>query len=239
MDRERSVEKARGFIADAAKEGASLVAFSEGYLPGYPLWCLVNPPYAIHDLFTELYANSLTADGPELSSIRLPARKAGIHVSIGFNEKKPESPGTLWASNMIIAPTGDVLCHHQKLVPTYAEKLVWSNGSPEGLRVSRTMLGGLGMLICGENTNPLARYALLAQGEQVHISAFPPAWPFKGIGADAEYDPRRANEIRAAAHSFEGKVYNIVSCGFCDKRTAELSALSETATEVIARTPKP
>ena len=33
------------------------------------------------------------------------------------------------------------------------------------------------MLICGENTNPLARYSLIAQGEQIHVSSYPPIWP--------------------------------------------------------------
>jgi hypothetical protein len=57
-----------------------------------------------------------------------------------------------------------------KLVPTFSEKLVWAPGDARGLRVVETTVGRVGMLICGENTNPLARYALMAQGEQVHIS---------------------------------------------------------------------
>ena len=69
------------------------------------------------------------------------------------------------------------LDNHRKLVPTFYEKLIRANGDGAGLRVSSTDIGKIGMLICGENTNPLARYSLIAQGEQVHISSYPPVWP--------------------------------------------------------------
>lgn len=42
---------------------------------------------------------------------------------------------------------------------------------------AETKFGKIGGLICGENTNPLARYSLMAQGEQVHISTWPAVWP--------------------------------------------------------------
>jgi nitrilase len=239
LDREASVEKACGLIAEAARKGAALVAFSEGYLPGYPLWAVVNRPYEIHDLYTRLYSNALTLDGPEVRQLCRAARQQGVYVSIGINEKCIQSPGTLWASNLLIGPEGRVLVRHQKMVPTYAERLVWSNGDATGLVVCHTELGGIGALICGENTNTLARFALLAQGEQLHISSYPPAYPFKAPGAKAEYDPLRANQIRSGAHAFEGKLYNVVACAFCDERTMELSSLSDKAREVLEKTPKP
>lgn len=239
MDKDKSVEKACSLIEESARLGAAIAVFGEGFIPGYPLWSMVNPPYAIHELFLELYRNALFLEGPEIIKIRSAAKKAGIFVSLGINEKNQRSPGTLWASNFLFDPEGRIIGHHQKLVPTYAEKLVWSNGSATGLSVIQTGLGSLGALICGENTNPLSRFALLAQGEQVHLSSYPPAWPFKDSGSKEEYDPRRANEIRAAAHAFEGKVYNIVACCFCDTRTIEKSALSEKAKDLIKKTPKP
>ncbi|MBN2051793.1 MAG: carbon-nitrogen hydrolase family protein [Spirochaetales bacterium] len=239
MDKDKSVEKACGLIQEAAKKGASIAVFGEGFIPGYPLWSMVNPPYAIHELFLTLYRNACSIPGPEIDCIRSAAKKAGVFVSLGVNEKKKTSPGTLWAANLLIDPNGRIIAHHQKLVPTYAEKLVWSNGCSRGLSVSSTNLGSIGALICGENTNPLARFALLAQGEQIHLSSYPPAWPFKDVGAKDEYDPCRANEIRAAAHAFEGKVFNVVACSVCDELTIEKSALSDKARELIERTPKP
>lgn len=72
------------------------------------------------------------------------------------------------------------------------------------------------MLICGENTNPLARYSLMAQGEQLHISTYPPIWPTRPAKEKGGYDLRRAIEIRAGAHSFEAKCFNIVSSACVD-----------------------
>jgi hypothetical protein len=60
-------------------------------------------------------------------------------------------------------------------------------------------------------------YALLAQGEQVHISTYPPSWPSRRPGNARNYDLTRAIEIRAAAHAFEGKVFNIVAAGVLDE----------------------
>lgn len=96
-------------------------------------------------------------------------------------------------------------------MPTFYEKLVWANGDGAGLRVSDTEIGRIGVLICGENTNPLARYALMAQGEQIHISTYPPVWPTRRAGDGDNYDLEQAIRIRAGAHSFEAKVFNIVA----------------------------
>src|SRR5215469_9522511 len=76
------------------------------------------------------------------------------------------------------------------------------------LRPRETDIGRIGTLICGENTNALARFAL--RGEQVHIANYPPAWPFHRSGADAHnYNLTEAIRIRSAAHAFEGKVFNM------------------------------
>jgi predicted amidohydrolase len=101
------------------------------------------------------------------------------------------------------------------------EKLSWANGDGAGLRVVSTDIGRLGVLICGENTNPLARFALLAQGEQIHIASYPPAFPFRRPGQARNYDLRQAILIRAGAHSFEGKVFTVVASGVVDERTLQ------------------
>ena len=124
---------------------------------------------------------------------------------------------------MLIGPDGAVLNLHRKLVPTFFEKLIWANGDARGLRVVQTQLGRIGMLICGENTNPLSRFALMAEGEQVHISTYPPCWPTRPPAESGGYDLRRAIEIRAGAHAFEAKVFNIVASAFTDQSLKDTS----------------
>jgi aliphatic nitrilase len=95
------------------------------------------------------------------------------------------------------------------------------------------------MLICGENTNPLARYSLIAQGEQVHVSSYPPVWPTRPSNQPGRYDLAAAIRIRAGAHSFEGKVFNVVSSAFFDKNTLErLNGLDRSARDTLEQSPQ-
>jgi predicted amidohydrolase len=148
--------------------------------------------------------------------------------------------GGLYNTNLLFSPGGELLQRHRKLVPTWAEKLTWAPGDASQLRPVDTDLGRIGTLICGENTNPLARYALLAQGEQVHLSTYPPAWPSRRRGEGRNYDLTRAIEIRAAAHAFEGKVFNIVAAGVLDGATvAAIARVDPSVEDIFAGTPPP
>ena len=238
LDSTGSAEKAVALIGEAARAGAELVVFPEGYMPGFPLWAALRAPIRNHGLFKRLAAESVRLDGPELGAVRAAARRHGVLVSLGFSESTEASVGCVWNSNVLIGRDGAILNHHRKLVPTFYEKLVWANGDARGLRVVPTEIGRVGMLICGENTNPLARYALMAQGEQVHISTYPPAWPTRPPGESAAYDLRRAIEIRAGAHAFEAKVFNIVCSAVLDRAARETLCEGDDAlADIVERTP--
>ncbi len=217
LDKRATTEKAVNLIAEAASHGAELVVFPESYIPAFPVWAALWAPIFNHDLFVLMVDNSVLVPGPELALIAAEAKHRGVFVSMGFSEKNPISAGCLWNSNILIDDTGRVLNHHRKLMPTYFEKLIWAQGDGAGLQVVETRLGRIGGLICGENTNPLARYALMAQAEQVHISSYPPIWPTKPPSSGGNYDNVSANRIRAAAHSFEAKAFGVVCAGFMDK----------------------
>jgi nitrilase len=216
-----TIEKACSLIGEAGRNGARLIAFPESYVPAFPIWASVQAPIKNHEFFKRLASNSLRVPGPEVDVLCDAARANEMIVSIGISERSPLSVGALWNSNLLIGADGSILNHHRKLVPTFYEKLIWAPGDGAGLHVCDTPIGKLGMLICGENTNPLARYALIAQGEQVHISSYPPVWPTRPSNEPGRYDLASAIRIRAGAHSFEGKVFNVVSSGFLDARTLE------------------
>ncbi|SIS75594.1 aliphatic nitrilase [Roseivivax lentus] len=232
LDPAATSRKACALIAEAARNSARLIAFPESFLPGFPVWAALFRPIETHDLFARFAAASVRANGPEIAAIRQAARAHGILVSLGFSEANPASIGGLWNSNLLIDETGAVLVHHRKLVATFFEKLVWAPGDGAGLRVAETSVGRVGALICGENTNPLARFALMAQAEQVHISSYPPVWPTRPPEDGANYDNRGANMIRAAAHSFEAKVFGLVAAGLLDAEAK--SIIADGAPEVAA-----
>jgi len=207
LDTARTIQKAVSLIGEAARNGASLIAFPEVFVPGYPYWSWITDPVTGSPWFEKLSRASILIDGPEVATLCAAAREHGVHVVIGVNERSPISWGAIYNTMLFIGPEGTLLGRHRKLVPTWAEKLTWSNGDGSSLVVYQTAIGPLGGLACGENTNTLARFALLAQGELVHVASYI-ALPV----APADYDMADAIRLRAAAHSFEGKLFTVVSC---------------------------
>ena len=207
LDLDASVDKACALIAEAAGNGAELVAFPEVFLPGYPYWNWIMTPLEGSAWFEKLWHASVDLDGPEIKRLCKAAQESSCIVVIGVNERDPKKVGTIYNTNVIINDDGTILGRHRKLVPTWAEKLTWTGGDGSSLRVYDTKVGPLGTLACGENTNTLARFALLSEGELVHVANYI-ALPV----APADYDMAQAIRIRAAAHSFEGKLFTLVSC---------------------------
>ncbi len=233
------IQKACAVIEEAARHGAQLVAFPETYIPAFPVWSALQAPIHSHRWFSRLAANTMRCPGREIDRIAAVARRAGVFVSLGFNEGTADSVGCIWNANVLVGDDGAVLNHHRKLVPTFWEKLTWANGDGAGLTVVDTRLGRLGALICGENTNPLARYALMAQGEQVHISTYPPVWPTRDPRDGGNYDLAGAIRIRAGAHSFEAKAFNVVVSGFLDAAMRdELGGISADARRILDESPR-
>jgi nitrilase len=239
LDKQGTTNKAISLMREAARAGAEIVAFPETFIPAFPVWAALWAPIDNHDLFVRMADQSVLVDGPEVKALRDEARSLGIMVSIGISEKSPVSVGGLWNSNLIIGERGEILNHHRKLVPTFYEKLIWSGGDGAGLRVVDTRLGRIGQLICGENTNPLARYALMAQGEQFHISSWPPVWPTRRPTDGVNYHIAAATRIRASAHCFEAKVFGLVTAGVLDKAARDmLVARDPAAAAILDSTPR-
>ncbi|OCF42835.1 hypothetical protein I317_03312 [Kwoniella heveanensis CBS 569] len=205
------VTKAISLIGEASRDGAQLVVFPEAWIPGFPMWSALANPLLNHDLFVKLAQESVFVDGQEIEDLKKACRKNGVFASIGFNERSRSSVGCLWNSSVLISDEGKILNHHRKMVPTYFEKLTWAPGDGAGLRVVDTGIGRIGGLICGENGNPLARYALAAQSEQIHISHWPPIFPTRPPSESGNFNLASATRIRVAAACFEAKCFGVVS----------------------------
>jgi aliphatic nitrilase len=206
LNAEKTIDKAITFVKEAADNGAQLIAFPEVFVSGYPYWNWIMTPVQGSKWYEKLYKSAITADGSEVKRLCDAAKEFNIHIVIGINEKG-SSFGEIYNTNLIINNNGNLIGRHRKLVPTWAEKLTWTSGDGSSLKIYQTEIGPIGTLACGENTNTLARFALLAQGELIHVANYislPVAPP--------DYDMAEAIKIRAAAHSFEGKLFTIVSC---------------------------
>lgn len=177
LDRDASIDKACRLIREAAAGGATLALFPEAFIPAYPLWVWFIPPGRTHPLrtlYTALHRNAITIPGPETARLGEVASECRIAVAIGVNERNSEaSDGTLFNTLLYIGPNGAVLGAHRKLIPTAGERLVWGSGAEATLDVHQLPDARVGGLLCWENYMPLARYALLARGEQIHLA---PTW---------------------------------------------------------------
>ena len=205
LNRDATVRKACDLIKEAGENGAKLVAFPEVFIAGYPYWVWTDIPQKGGQWFRRLFKESVEIPSSSTDLLCKAARQADAYVVIGLNERTSESMGTMWNTNLVIGRNGDILGKCRKLVPTRAEKMVWALGDGTSLKVFDTDVGKLGVLSCGSNANPLARFALLAQGEQIHVANYPAFPNFPNF--------KREIEIRSAAHSHEGKVFTLVSTG--------------------------
>jgi len=177
LDLDRSVDKACRLIEEAGDNHASLVVFPEAFLPAYPLWVWFIPSGRTHplrEMYAALHKHSVTIPGPAISRIAAAAARAHACVAMGVTERNTESSdASLFNSVVMIDAEGQLRGRHRKLVPTAGERLVWAQGDGSDLEVYHLPFARVGALICWENYMPLARYALSAWGEQIHLA---PTW---------------------------------------------------------------
>lgn len=174
LDIEGTTAKTINLIEEAAAGGADLIAFPETWIPGYPVFLWSYPVYQQAEFVARYHANSVTLDGASMDRIREATRDNAITVVIGFSEK---DAGSLYMAQAVIGPEGQILQHRRKLKPTHAERTLFGESDGSGLKVIDTPLGRLGALNCFEHVQPLTKYAMYSQNEQIHVAG----WPCLGI----------------------------------------------------------
>lgn len=231
LDREATVEKACRLIEEAGRAGAHVVAFPEGFIPGHPLWYHFHPATGERSraFAARLFQNALTIPGPDVEALGEAAKRAGAYVVMGVCEKEPGTTGTLYNSLLFLDPRGHVAGVHRKLTPTVGERLVHAPGLPVGLRVLPTEYGRLSGLICGENSNPLAIFALIAQHTTIHVASWPNL-PGRAMLPRAE----RAL-LAGRAFAFMAKAYVINACGTVSDEMVEMLAYIPDDVEFLRR----
>ena len=221
IDMEGTVDKTIQYIEEAAKEGARLIAFPETWIPGYPWYIWVGTPaWAIGKGFVQRYFdNSLSYDSPLARKIADAARYNKVTVVLGLSER---DGGSLYISQWLIGPDGETIAKRRKLRPTHVERTVFGEGDGSDLQVHDTALGRLGGLNCWEHLQPLTKYAMYSQGEEIHVAAWPSFSVYRGA---AQALGPEVNTAASMMYAVEGQTFVVAPCGvigqaaldrFCD-----------------------
>lgn len=217
LDRDASTAKACDLIREAGRNGARVIGFPEGFIPSHPVWFHFHAATGriATELSVALFKNSIEVPGPHVEALRQAAADAHAYVVIGVCERVPNTTGTLYNSQLFLGPNGEYLGRHQKLTPTVGERLVHTGGHGDTLGAFQTEFGPASGLICGENSNPLAIFALTAQYTRVHVMSWPNHFPTIS-------DPLRERvKIDSQAFAQMSKAYVVSACGTVDDQMIE------------------
>jgi aliphatic nitrilase len=168
--RSGTVEKVVRKIRELGTQGVQFATFPETLVPYYPYFSYVLPPYAMAKEHLRLMDESVTVPSPETDAIAEAAKEANMVVSIGVNER---DGGTIYNTQLLFDADGTLIQRRRKITPTYHERMIWGQGDGSGLRAVDSAVGRIGQLACWEHNLPLARYALIADGEQIHSAMYP------------------------------------------------------------------
>ncbi|MGD0024200.1 MAG: carbon-nitrogen hydrolase family protein [Xanthobacteraceae bacterium] len=232
LDREGSTDKACRLIREAGKNGARVIGFPEGFIPAHPLWYNhhMGSGAIAGQLATELFKNSVEIPGREIDQLCAAARDANAYVVVGLCEKLPHTIGTMFNSQVFIGPDGSFIGKHQKFMPTAGERMVHMGGFGDTLGTFDSAFGPMSGLICGENSNPLAIFALIAEGTRIHVMSWPAHLQLSGI-------PMR-ERVALAAQNFAqmSKAFVVSACATMDERTIQMLQPGSES-EVFLRSP--
>ena len=201
--REGTTEKVLKAIADAAKAGAQLIVFPETFIPYYPYFSFVRPPVLMGKEHMRLYEEAVLVPSSVTDAVSKAAKANSMVVVLGVNER---DGGSLYNTQLIFDADGSLLLKRRKITPTYHERMVWGQGDGSGLQVLDTAVGKLGALACWEHYNPLARYSLMAQQEQIHCAQFPGSMVGQIFAAQTEVTIRH--------HALEAGCFVVNSTGW-------------------------
>jgi nitrilase len=168
--RQGTVDKVVGKILELGRQGVQFATFPETVVPYYPYYSFVQAPFEMGAEHYKMMDQGVTVPSDTTRAIGEAAKQARMVVSIGVNER---DGGSLYNTQLLFDADGALIQRRRKISPTYHERMVWGMGDGSGLRAVDSAVGRIGQLACWEHYNPLARYALMADGEEIHSAMYP------------------------------------------------------------------
>jgi aliphatic nitrilase len=168
--REGTVAKVVAKILELGEKGVQFAVFPETIIPYYPYFSFVQTPFEMGAEHYKLLDQAVVVPSATTDEIGKAAKAANMVVSIGVNER---DGSTLYNTQLLFDADGTLIQARRKISPTYHERMIWGMGDGSGLKAVDSAVGRIGQLACWEHYNPLARYALIEDGEQIHASMYP------------------------------------------------------------------
>lgn len=216
LDLDATIDKAIGLMERAAKDGVKFIAFPETWIPGYPWWIWLAAPALGMQYVQRYFDNSLAVGSAEFQRLADAARRCDLWLAIGYSER---AGGSLYMGQALIDNTGKTLLTRRKLRPTHVERSVFGDGDGSDLTVVQAPIGNVGMLNCWEHLQPLSKYAMYAQNEQIHVAAWPSFSVYRG-GAHALGS--EVNNAASRVYAVEGGCFVIAPCATVSSKMQEM-----------------
>jgi Predicted amidohydrolase len=204
-NREGTTDRIIQKVLELGRRGVQFATFPETILPYYPYFSFVQRPYEAIGQNLVLFEQAVTVPSPTTLAIGEACRQASMVVAIGINER---DGGTLYNTQLLFDADGTLIQRRRKISPTHHERMIWGQGDGSGLRAIDSSVGRVGQLACWEHYNPLARYALMADGEQIHAAMYPGSF---GGELFAEQ-----TEINIRQHALESACFVVNACAWLD-----------------------
>src|ERR1700754_1826865 len=203
--REDTVGKITSKIVELSGQGVQFATFPEAVVPYYPYFAYVQRPFEMAEEHLKLFDQAVTVPSSATVEIGAACRQAGMVAAIGVNER---DGGTLYNTQLLFDADGSLIQRRRKISPTYHERMIWGQGDGSGLRAVDSAVGRIGQLACWEHYNPLARYALMADGEQIHAAMYPGSF-----GGDLF---ARQTEVNIRQHALESGCFVVNATAWLD-----------------------
>lgn len=234
LDLNASIDKAEQLIKEAADNGATLVAFPEIWLPGYPWFAWIGSQAECMPFIPRLHNNSMAVDSSEMRRLQQIARQYAVLLVMGYSER---DAGSRYISQVIIDEEGQIVLNRRKLKPTHVERTLFGEGDGSDIRVIETSVGRVGALNCWEHLQPLAKMAMYAQHEEIHVAAWPSFCMFRDMAYALGPE---ANNAASQVYALEGSVYVLAPCAIISQEMFDIMAdTPEKAHLLNPRTSKP